>query len=69
MGWDYFHVSAVSPRKAFQPLIDKYRFLEYLGTSPFMEFNDDLFAEYGRRAPDAWDDGAKVQYRADYDVW
>ena len=66
---NYFHVPAVSPREAFQPLIDKFRGLEYLGTPPFMEFNNDLFLENGRTPPEDWDEGAKVQFRVDYDVW
>lgn len=67
---DYFHVPAVTPREAFQPLIDKYRTLEYLGTPPFMELNNDLFPEYGRTPPqDCADEGTRAQYRADYDVW
>lgn len=49
---DYFHVLADSPSKAFQPLINKFRGLEYLGTPPFMEFNNDLFLECGRTAPE-----------------
>lgn len=67
---DYFHVPAVTPREAFQPLINKYRTLEYLGTPPFMELNNDLFPEYGRTPPEDFsDEGARAQYRADYDVW
>lgn len=66
---NYFHVPALSPREAFQPLITKFRTLEFLGTPPFMEFTDNLFTEYGRAAPSDWDEGAKVQYRADHDVW
>jgi len=66
---DYFHVPALSPREAFQPLINKYRRLESLGTPPFMEFNNDLFPECGRAPPEDWDEGAKVQFRVDYDVW
>jgi hypothetical protein len=66
---NYFHVPAVSPREAFQSLIDKFRGLEFLGTPPFMEFNDDLFLENGRTPPEDWDQGAKVQFRVDFGVW
>jgi hypothetical protein len=66
---NYFHVPAVSPREVFQPLINKFRSLEYLGTPPFMEFNDDLFLECGRTPPEDWENRAKIQFQADYDVW
>ena len=34
-----------------------------------MEFNNDLFLENGRTPPEDWDEGAKVQFRLDHDVW
>lgn len=34
-----------------------------------MEFNDDLFLECGRTAPEDWENRAKVQFQAGYDVW
>lgn len=66
---DYFHVPAITPREAFQPLIDKFRSLEYLGTPPFMEFNNDLFLECGRTPPEDWEQRGRMQFQADYDVW
>jgi hypothetical protein len=66
---DYFHVPTMTPREAFQPLINKFRSLEYLGTPPLIEFNNDLFLECGRTPPEDWEHRGKIQFQADYDVW
>jgi hypothetical protein len=34
-----------------------------------MEFNNDLFSEYGRSPPEDWEQRAKIRFQADYDVW
>jgi hypothetical protein len=65
---DYFHVPSVSPREAFQPMIDNFRSLHYLGLPPSIDHNNSPYPEYGRNLPD-WNDWDRPNYQAGYDVW
>ncbi|KAK5137432.1 hypothetical protein LTR08_009011 [Meristemomyces frigidus] len=67
---DYFHVQAKTPREVLNPLINEYSSLNYLGTPEgITQFDDNLFAEYGRQPPDESKEPDCRQFRADYDVW
>lgn len=63
---NYFQVPPLSPREAFQPLIDDFRGLNWLVTGrPYglqteWPWND--FPEY-------WPESMRPEYEADYDVW
>jgi hypothetical protein len=65
---DYFHVPGLSPREAFQPMINNFRSLNYLGLPPSIDHNNAPYAEYGRDLPD-WIDWDRPNYQAGYDVW
>lgn len=70
---DYFHVPAVSPRQALQPMIDNFRGLHYLGKPPFIELSNNLESEWGRSPPMDWsgwhDKDEFATYQAEYDAW
>jgi hypothetical protein len=65
---DYFHVPGLSPREAFQPMINNFRSLHYLGLPPSIDHNSAPYAECGRKLPD-WNNWDRPIYQAGYDVW
>ncbi|KAI0015403.1 hypothetical protein F4780DRAFT_764203 [Xylariomycetidae sp. FL0641] len=66
---DYLHVPAAPPCTVLNPIIQKYRTLEYLGTPRGIDFNSSLFAESGGEPPRDWGSGDARRWRAQYDVW
>ena len=70
--WDmYYHdvyneTSPVSPREAFQPLLDDFRSLSWLVTSPRYGLQTEW---YWKEFPQEWPESFREGYEADYNVW
>ena len=60
----YFDLQPISPRQAFQPLLDKFRGLHQLVAPEHGQVNTSQDA-----SPQRWQFGTEAQYRAEIKVW
>jgi uncharacterized protein YukE len=63
-GDDYLHLTPITPRQAFQPMIDSFRGLRRLAVPEHGHVNTEQDA-----SPQRWQTGSDAHFQADFRIW